>query len=52
MTKEEERTLIREYIAKNGVTLLPPDTRTEEDLLNKNQAKKRRTLRRLKKKKK
>tara|TARA_R100000152_G_C6739777_1_gene163625 strand:+ start:262 stop:426 length:165 start_codon:yes stop_codon:yes gene_type:complete len=52
ISREEERVLINEFVKKNGVTLLPPDTRTEEDLAPKARAKKKRTLRSLKKKKK
>lgn len=45
--------MIEEYIAKHGVTKLPPDTRTEADLNNQPAPKKkRRTLRSVKRAKK
>ena len=52
MTRKEELEQVRKFIAENGVTKLPPDTRTEEDFKKTNAKKprKKRTLRSIKKK--
>lgn len=51
MTRKEEIKHLREFIEKNGVKKMPPDTRTESDFKNINKKpKKRRTLRAIKKK--
>ncbi len=53
MVREEELEILREFIRKNGVTKLPPDQRTEEDLMRapEKKKKKKRTLRSVKKQK-
>ena len=50
--REKELEMLREYIKTNGVTQLPPDQRTEEDLMRApDKKKKKRTLRSVKKNK-
>ena len=34
MTREEEKRLIKEYVNKNGVTLLPPDERGPDFMIS------------------
>jgi len=52
MTREQELKILKEFIKDNGVTRLPPDTRTAEDFKTPTgkKARKRRTLRSVKKK--
>ncbi len=52
MTREQELKILQEFIKKNGVTKLPPDTRTEDDfkVIAQKKPRKRRTLRSVKKK--
>ena len=53
IAREKELEMLREYIKTNGVTQLPPDQRTEEDLMRvpDKKKKKKRTLRSVKKNK-
>jgi len=52
MTRKEELERLRDFVEKNGVTKLPPDTRTEEDFkkIPKKKPRKKRTLRSVNKK--
>jgi len=52
MTRKEELKKLHDFVERNGVTKLPPDTRTEEDFkrLSAKNARKKRTLRSIKKK--